>query len=524
MPPFDPDITHYTFAELLAILQLQDTSTFDDMIDATENLIQKYYNEGNAGMMTFFQGVQDRLSQEWFSVSPQDDDEEGNGNNNNSLAIQTELWDKNQVLTQSSINQVKKITQRKRQTEVYEDDVHYPMKREQLGVNDTFTLPVKQDTLNPNLKNVTEIFMNLDSQFRQAGTLATDFTLDLSDHLKDVVSLRLYSFQIPVSWYTIDVAYGNTCFWVQNVVAGTSITTTVPISIAPGNYGPSDIVSALNVQFNAQFTPPVSASIPWLPSSYDTISGKISVNLVGASYTNPIIPSENFVIKANETQLTFFDPTFQLQCASSCGNASYYVNQTLGWILGFREKSVVCVSQGNTGEAVLDLIGPKYLILVLDDLNQNHINSGLVGITELSTQLKVPSYFSADLAYQCVANAVEFQPPVQEILPSYPRTLTQSQIYTLNQILKNNERTTNHRAKAPTNSDTFAVIPIKGGLILGQLYTDFGGSLQNFKRQYFGPVNIDRMRVRLLDDKGNLLNLNGLEWSITLICELLYQY
>ena len=89
MPPFDPDITHYTFAELLAILQLQDTSTFDDMIDATENLIQKYYNEGNAGMMTFFQGVQDRLSQEWFSVSPQDDDEEGNGNNNNSLSIQT---------------------------------------------------------------------------------------------------------------------------------------------------------------------------------------------------------------------------------------------------------------------------------------------------------------------------------------------------------------------------------------------------------------------------------------------------
>ena len=43
-------------------------------------------------------------------------------------------------------------------------------------------------------------------------------------------------------------------------------------------------------------------------------------------------------------------------------------------------------------------------------------------------------------------------------------------------------------------------------------------------RTYFGPVNISRMRVALQDDKGNTLNLNGGDWSITLMAETLYQY
>ena len=53
---------------------------------------------------------------------------------------------------------------------------------------------------------------------------------------------------------------------------------------------------------------------------------------------------------------------------------------------------------------------------------------------------------------------------------------------------------------------------------------EFSGSLQDNARTYFGPVNIDKMRVKLLDDKGNVLNLNGCDWCVTLICDCLYQY
>ena len=69
------------------------------------------------------------------------------------------------------------------------------------------------------------------------------------------------------------------------------------------------------------------------------------------------------------------------------------------------------------------------------------------------------------------------------------------------------------------------MIPIKPtGLSTGALIIEFSGSLQDNARTYFGPVNIDRMRVRLLNDKGNVLNMNGCDWCVTLICDCLYQY
>ena len=43
-------------------------------------------------------------------------------------------------------------------------------------------------------------------------------------------------------------------------------------------------------------------------------------------------------------------------------------------------------------------------------------------------------------------------------------------------------------------------------------------------RIYFGPVNIERMKIKLLDDKGNVLNLNGADWSFTIVSTHLYQY
>jgi hypothetical protein len=126
-------------------------------------------------------------------------------------------------------------------------------------------------------------------------------------------------------------------------------------------------------------------------------------------------------------------------------------------------------------------------------------------------------------------NAIKYQQEYvsrQQILPSAPRTLTKSQIYTINEINKNKNNLTNYLAKAPTSSDILAIVPVKTstGVPTGSLLVDFSGSLQDSARVYFGPVNIDRMAVKLLDDKGNVLNLNGNDWCFTLICECLYQY
>jgi tetratricopeptide (TPR) repeat protein len=114
----------------------------------------------------------------------------------------------------------------------------------------------------------------------------------------------------------------------------------------------------------------------------------------------------------------------------------------------------------------------------------------------------------------------------QIVLPSAPRTLTNAQLYTINSINNNNNNLTNYLAKAPTSSDILAIIPVKtsAGVPTGSLLVEFSGSLQDSVRTYFGPVNIERMAVKLLDDKGNILNLNGNDWCVSLIAECLYQY
>jgi hypothetical protein len=203
--------------------------------------------------------------------------------------------------------------------------------------------------------------------------------------------------------------------------------------------------------------------------------------------------------------------------------------------------------------AIVDLNGPKYLILAVDDYNQNHVNNSLVSITQIPSDIKMPNYFSSDIPkYNVTQNtnnfslsetngllvAGKFNPSQVKYANVYynsnftdvsgnkpPRALTQSQVYTINEINKNKSRNTNYLMKAPTNSDILALIPVKtSGVNTGDLLVDLTSPLQENLRSYFGPVTIDRLGVRLLDDKGNVLNMNGADWCVTLMCECLYQY
>ena len=505
----DTNINNYTYPELLIILDLDDAMDTGMIIKKTNAYIEKYTRERNDRMIIFFKEMQENLLDYAKQLNTNAADAEYKPVQN-----QTEKWIKNiESLPQSNKVQTDKITDRLQKIGVYSNN-HVPMNREQLGVNNTFDLPVAQDgKLNPTLKNTTQRLIVLDSFFRQessAASISTDYTLDLSDHLTDVLSLRLWSIEVPLTYYVIDVNYGNTCFWVSD---GTD---NIPISIPSGNYTPTSLVTALNDAFAAAgftFTSPV------LPVSYNSSNYKITMQLNGGTYGSPVA----FTINPTTTKLIFFDPTITLQCETTCVQNGLYLNQTLGWLMGFHNSTgmIPVEAAGNTGDSVLDLNGPRYFILALDDYNQNHLNNGLVSITEPSKVVKLPSYYSPDQPYVCEPSQFG---QVAQLTQSSPRTLTQSQIYTINEILKNNVNNMELRAKAPTTTDVFAIIPIKQASVGGTLYVDFSGQLQDNRRTYFGPVDIDRMRIRLLNDKGRVVNLNGADWAITIISENLYQY
>lgn len=567
MTSIDTNVSNYTLSELMAIVEIDDLNT-KDIIENTNFYIKKYKKKDPL-LAVFFKELQSELLQYAEDLDPKSDDENGENDENKIIVEgyanmsndakypagdkQVSDWYQNEVLTQSDENQTNKITNRKQKVQVFGNQ-HASMNREQIATTDTYNLPVKQDSLNPNLKNTINRFVNLDSQFRQytsgPESQSTNYTCDLSDTLKNVLQLSLYSYQIPFSWYTIDSAYGNTCLWISDPNSGI----VVPVSVPSGNYSQTGFINQLNLSFTeAGFT------FPNTPAYYNSNSGVITLFLADGSY-NSVEGTFNI---SEQTQIIFYDFTGILQCNVNCySKSNHYFNNSLGWLMGYRLPYLQVDVSGNTAGAILDLNGPKYLILVIDDYNQNHVNNSLVSISQFSNTLKMPTYYSPDLPYACTTpiqqsnNLSELIEGVvtqsifdnqtsnaqnglliagkyqqdytstQVLLPSAPRTLTNAQLFTINSINSNNNNLTNYLAKAPTSSDILAIIPVKTstGVPTGSLLVEFSGSLQDNVRTYFGPVNIERFGVKLLDDKGNILNLNGTDWCATLIAECLYQY
>lgn len=587
MSSVDYNVDTYTISELFAILGLDDP-TSEQILETTNKFIFRFspQNENQPHLVNFFQAIQTKLLRYMHQLQTSGKSAEYAPN-----AQQTDDWYKYEALPQDNAQQMDKNTDRIQKVDIY-DNQHVPMKRQILGMSDNYNVPVAQDTLNPNLQNITNRLISIDSQFRQvtggSESSSTDFTLDLSDPLTNVLSLRLYSIQIPYTWYAIDYIYGNTCFWLTNK------SNTFRIFMEPGNYSPNSFCEALQYAFTNfnNYQLPLSdtawpAAFTYPTSPYPTIAtinpnnGKITIKIDGwidpAGNTITGIQQYTDTFDAtNNPFFTFFDISGQKSCyingtnPCSASNSVHVISSTLGWLMGFRvplQPIFSTTSGGNTPISVINLFGTKYFILVIDDYNQNHINNGLVTITELSKTLALPTYYNSSEPYICTnaltignanylddsvignlsnvsaetAAALGQNPnnfinnlqdkinlgtnAIPTILPSAPRTLTQAQIYTINEIIKNRSKTISFKAKAPTNSDTFAIIPIKyGSLSTGELFSETSGQFQDNNRIYFGPVNIDRLRIKLLDDRGNVIDLHGADWCITLISQNLYQY
>jgi len=439
-------------------------------------------------------------------------------------------WWANQFLSQPEPEQRIKYTRREDAVKTYPDENgdHEAMKQERLGILNAYSVPVVQGTLNPNLKNTNQRIVVLDSQFRQniapyvnnpnGPASATNYTVDLSDPLTNTLSLKLYSIQIPYTWYVVDSTQGTSCFWL--IISGN----TYLIQIENGNYTSVQLINAISTKLKS--TIPGNTSGQVIDISFNTIDGKSFF----FQQTPPFLVDVNIIFYSTAGDYT--------ECNGVLCSNSMRINNNLGWILGFRVENdqtfpLVFERTMNVNNSFLvysdgpvDTYGTRYLYVVLDDFNQNHLNSGLVNITDTDTRLELPKYYNESLDYVCVADAVtNGQTEIPVYVPSTPRQLTQAQLYSINQILDNRNNTYKFRSSGPTTTDVFAVIPLKkSGLIPGDTIIDFGSSLAYNQRVYFGPVNILRMRLQLVDDKGNTVNLHGNDWSISLIAETLYEY
>ena len=503
------NIEDYSIDELLQVLNLYDNPSLHQInsaaalsIDRVKSSIINY----DKHLVLFLENTRDRLidefSTDYFNKKNDIDNE------NKEIG----KWYKNEYLEAPDPNQALKVTDRVQQVGVFDDKTHFPMKRNILGINQSVQLPVTQDSLNPTLRNLNTRIVNIDSQFRpnilpfnpsdpNASTSSTNYTFELTETLTNVLSILLYSVQIPNTWYRFSAEQGNICFNLD--ISGILYSFNLP----PGNYDPSGILMQLDDSNN--WTSPASkpTQLSW---SYNVFNSKFSFILTGS---NPV---------------TFY--FYDISGGSDCGGCfpSSLLNQNLGWSLGFRPNSVTIKTYTSfiktytpgsyTLDAVSDLYGPKYFSIILDDFNQNRQNKGLIniGVPE-DTHISLPSYYSGNIKLDCSGNLVNLD-------KNKGKKFTQSQLYHMNQVLQN-KNSVRQRNYGKNSSEVLAILPIDmNSNIRQQPYTTFGANILLNERRYYGPVDITKMKVRLVDDKGNTVNLNGADWCMSIIVNELYQY
>ncbi len=297
-----------------------------------------------------------------------------------------------------------------------------------------------QGTINPLNKRTLRQNINIDTRFRENyyTTQATNFHLDLPMRLTQVVSLQLSALEMPTTFYAVSGVFGNNFFSLQ-IDGQDPLIVTVP----DGNYNYLSLQTYIN-QFLSTQT---------LNVAYQTIQFLSDINTPGGTGAGG---TGKMVVAYDSTAtppLLNFSISFQ---TDRYGNED---RQTplplkLGWLMGFREgyyeNNTAYVSEG-----VIDLTGPKYIYLVVDDFN-NSVNDGFYG-----------AFTSSVL-----------------------------------------------------NKNILARISLQGSVF--STFTQNNLLLVTTSRQYFGPVDIQKIQVQLLDEYGRILNLNNMDYSFCLTFQTIY--
>ena len=296
-----------------------------------------------------------------------------------------------------------------------------------------------QGTINPLNKRILRQNINIDTRFRENyyATQASNFHLDLPIRLTQVVSLQLSALELPTTFYAISKVFGNNFFIIS--LPNTNIDPLI-VTIPDGNYTYLTLQDYINNFIGTD---------PSVPAGYQIINFLADINTPGGTGSG----GTGKMVIGSTSGLVDFVINFQ---TDRYGNDD---RQTplplkLGWLMGFRsgyyENNATYVSEG-----LIDLLGPRYIYLVVDDFH-NNVSDGFYGA------------FTASLLNKNILARITLQGSVFNIIAQ-------------NNLL-----------------------------------------LVSTARQYFGPVDIQKMQIQLLDEYGRILDLNNMDYSFCLSFQTIY--
>ena len=434
-----------------------------------------------------------------------------------------------------------------------------------INKNTDFVNPIRQGKLNPNLNNVIKKSLIIDSTFRQYSfntnnithiTRTNPFTIDLNHPINDLLSMKLYSLHIPLNWYNISSNKKNNTFFLS--FDDTMSHTDNPMSFLTRNvYGNLELNIDAELICNNNYIPIVMKD-----NLYENIHDLITEINKTIVETKEFLNEKLTSLCGLNKNITLLDVHFKyndelnlVEMVVKKGSVRFfshrnnsYIDYSLGWILGFRRTFYDMTNINENlalAEVKYNLTDTKFIMIYIDDYLHNRqttntesasdytISSHSTSIQNTLVPTTIDTVNTEEIQQLLMENVDDIKDKNSNIvpIPLKPRQSSSSLLYAKNEDLNIGSTPTSvfkaNRLPSPVTSNAFAIIPIKGTSVNNNNkfpYIDFSGSLQVHERKYFGPVNLRRMKVTLVDDKGQIIDLRGSEWSFVVTCELLYQY
>jgi len=353
---------------------------------------------------------------------------------------------------------------------------------------------------------------------------STNYTVDLNEPLTNVIDIVLKDVNIPHHWYVFDKDYGTTQFIID--VSGGATKT---ITIDDGDYLQDDLITEIN-----------SKILTTLPAEEISFSYKSSIGRL--TITNK---------HTEDITITWYPMVESIDSCSENTGSGGRANYNLGWLLGFHEDTSIKILKGGgtvTAGSIINVTGPNYFLLTLDDFNNNKPNKDLISfVGQKKTLFKMPAYYNSqtmdpsagignfypghkdESKYACIDAADENNNDRgcsnTDLNIDLRSNLTKAQKQTVDSHKLANKSRGIFVFSAPNATDLLGKIPVSKEPMDWNKKVAFKNlDLEGGKREYFGPVKLSKFKIRLLTDKGLDVNLHDNDWNFSIVVTQIYQF
>jgi hypothetical protein len=476
---YEFDVERYTIAELFNILKLND-KTKENIPEHMENMIITYSNniknnESNEStnqhkLFIYFLKQARRKILEYLNYSELDYSEQNMNTNYNIIR------DQFNILENSGNNEPVQLKPTNydiiHSKSIVDGGQHNITKKKIVPVVYTNDWKYPAGVINPIEKRFITKIINIDSLFREnyTTTLSSNFMWVLPENLNNVISMKITSIEIPYSWFVISEKTKNNKFTINlfNMSGQADITHT--ITIPDGNYLAETFVEHLtnyfqNIGNGLQF---LYATVN-VDNARTIIRARINTDVGG--FPSPYDPNDRLY-----SPNFYFTIDFVSEYETNFGKN---FKKSLGWFLGFRK--------------------PLYIVTKDNTFNDNISNS--------YNQIVYKCYLSSESSYGSSIQNYFFLD-----LNDYNNNEITDSIVSSIDNAKNEYIGNNIIAKIPIVNPFFTT-----------LFNNNANDKIFKQRDYLGPVRLNKLHIRLLNKFGDIIDLNGNDFSFTLEMSVLYQ-